>query len=239
MTTGEANSVIAIIPAAGTGSRLQAVLNRPKQFAELGGKPILAHTLLKFQHCKVVDGIIIPTIPKHIELIRHEILGPFGLDKVLDVIPGGESRQASVWQGLTNARKYNPEIVAVHDAARPFISPDIIAESVQVARKSGGCLTAVPVNDTVKRVQENQIVDTLDRTELWAAQTPQTFRFPLLVRAFERALSEQFTATDESMLVERLGEPVQVIPGSARNMKITTPEDLKIAEAIMRLVSNS
>lgn len=226
-------SVIAIIPAAGAGSRLQSILNQPKQFAPLAGKPILTHTLLQFQRCDSIDGIIIPAASEYIDFIQTGIVHQFGIDKVLDIIPGGDSRQNSVWEGLSRAKQYDPDTVAVHDAARPFISSNIIEHSVEVARHSGGCLTAIRVNDTVKRVENEAVIATLNRAELWAAQTPQTFRYRLLLRAFEKAMAEGFSGTDESMLVERLGETVPVIHGSARNIKITTPEDLKIAQAMI------
>ena len=229
-----AYKVIAIIPAAGQGKRLQPVLDEPKQFTRLAGRPLLAHTLEAFQQCDIVDQIIIPAHPDYITRIWQDVVEKFELNKVTNVIPGGATRQDSVWQGMALLREHHPEIVIVHDAARPFITSGTIEESVSVAREFGGCVVGMPAVDTVKRVKQDIIQSTEDRRNLWTAQTPQTFRYELLLRAFEKAHEDNFTGTDESMLVERLGEPVKMIQSHSINFKITTQMDLVMAKFFLR-----
>lgn len=234
MNLSPSHNVVALIPAAGEGKRLQPVLDEPKQFTRLGGKPLLAHTLEAFQRCDILDRIIIPAHPDYIPRIWQEIVNPFELNKVTDVIPGGATRQDSVWLGMALLRDQAPEIIIVHDAVRPFITSGTIEESVSAAQKHGGCVVGMPVIDTVKRVEQDIIQSTENRENLWAAHTPQTFRYMLLLRACERAREDGFTGTDESMLVERLGVPVKIIRSHSLNFKITTPMDLVLAKLMLR-----
>ncbi|MCF7804154.1 MAG: 2-C-methyl-D-erythritol 4-phosphate cytidylyltransferase [Candidatus Marinimicrobia bacterium] len=233
MTSTQQTPVIAVIPAAGSGTRLQPALGQPKQFALLSGTPVLTHTLQVFQRCESIDGIVISTHQDYIDRIQQDIIRPYGISKVVKVIPGGETRQDSVRNGLDAVEEVCPEIAVVHDAARPFVTPEIITASVETAREFGGCIVGIPVVDTIKQVSEHRIKCTVDRSKLWAAQTPQTFQYNLLLRAFDEANQSGFQGTDEAMLVERLGESVRIIEGSGRNMKITTPEDFAMAEALM------
>lgn len=225
--------VAAIIPAAGSGTRLQSVLDRPKQFTRLAGKPLLAYTLLAFQACPLIDQVVIPTRKDAIEIVWQEIIRPYEITVVQKVIPGGATRQESVWCGMQALEGDGVDIVAVHDAARIFVTPDIISRSVRAAETHGGCVVGLPAVDTIKVSHQTWIEATIDRSVLWYAQTPQTFRYPLLHKAFRQALDTEFTGTDEAMLVESLGERVALVRGSKYNLKITDPEDLELARALL------
>lgn len=214
----------ALIAAAGAGERLGKGVN--KAFVEVAGKPILAHTLSVFESCGAVEEIIIITGKQDIEA-AGELVGRFGFSKVSSIVAGGAQRQDSVHNGLEIA---NRDIVAIHDAARPMVSVEIIERSIETAERMGACITAVPVIDTIKSAKDGVVTTTVDRSSLYSVQTPQTFRTELIRRAYERAYADGFYATDDAALVERLGENVAVAPGSYDNIKLTTPSDLEIAE---------
>ena len=224
-------SVTALIPAAGSGSRMGAALN--KQYLSLGGRPILAHTLSLFeQHPLVTDIIVVSPAPEH-DYCRGEVIEKFGFTKVRKVVEGGEERQDSVRLGLAACADRNGEVVLVHDGVRPFFPADLIAPLLETAVRVGGCVVAVPVKDTIKEVAEGKIVATPLRGRLWQAQTPQAFPLEVLREAHARALQDGFRGTDDASLVERLGLPVAVLQGSYRNIKITTPEDMVLARAFL------
>mgnify|MGYP006296731589 FL=1 len=225
-------TVTAIIPAAGSGTRLQSVTGKPKQLTLLHGKPLLVHTLEKFQECEDIDEIIIAARKNDIDLIWESFVEPFGLTKICEIVPGGQNRQESVWAGVS-ACSESTEIVTVHDAARIFVTPAVISASVQTARECGGCVVGIPATDTIKKVIDKTIDATIDRSVLWYAQTPQTFQYLLLKRAFKEAMRKKFVGTDEAMLMEEAGFDVQMRNGSKLNFKITTPEDLRMAEIIL------
>lgn len=204
----------------------------PKQFLPIGERAILQHTLLRFGRSRLVDYIVIVTEPSSIKETT-KIVTNAGLSKEWKVVAGGEKRQDSVRCGI-NALPPETEIVVVHDGVRPFIESSLIDKSVEITRKEGGCIVAIPISDTVKlSAGEDAILKTIDRTHLWAAQTPQTFRYKLLKEAFDRAYADNFYGTDEASLVERIGKRVVLLKGSRTNIKITTPEDLEIAGAIL------
>jgi 2-C-methyl-D-erythritol 4-phosphate cytidylyltransferase len=162
-----------------------------------------------------------------------EVIERYGVKKVLKVVAGGATRQESVSNGLQEAGA-DVEIVVIHDSVRPFVTEDLIERSIEMARKVGGAVVAIPMKDTPKQVgPDGLILRTLDRTGLWHAQTPQTFRRAILLEAYRVALADHIHATDDAALVERLGQPVGIVPGSWENIKITTPEDMMIAEAIL------
>lgn len=222
---------IAIITAAGIGKRMG--INQPKQYLEISGKPIICHTLEKFQAAKRVDGIIIVANAHSLSIIKDNILNKWPCAKVIKVIAGGEKRQDSVAAGLA-ATPSSCKIVLVHDGVRPFVSPMLIDKSIDEAIEHGACIVAIPVKDTIKRIDnEGFIAETVERASLWRAQTPQTFRHEILKRAFAKAADDGFYGTDEAMLVERLGQKIVVLAGDEKNIKITTSEDLKIAKQFL------
>jgi len=224
--------VSAIIPAAGLGIRMGSDV--PKQFLLLDGKPILHHTLTVFGQCPIVDEIVLVVSEKEISKAQQEIQEAH--PKVTKVIAGGKERQDSVGNGLGNLDS-GTDIVVIHDGVRPFVSPDIIQETVEAAQKFGSAITAIPVSDTIKKVNERCLVEhTIDRGGLWRVQTPQTFQVSLLKEAFEKARNDNFYGTDESSLIEYMGKEVKVIAGSEFNIKITRSEDLVLAETIAALM---
>jgi 2-C-methyl-D-erythritol 4-phosphate cytidylyltransferase len=226
--------VSAIIPAAGQGTRMQAKV--AKQYLLLDDKPILDHTLQSFANCGLLHSIILVVPASDVKDMRSKYLQPGG--HVEQVIAGGEKRQDSVYNGF-NALDTDTEIVLVHDGVRPFVSPEIIKSSIDAAAQQGAAITAIPVNDTLKEVDwQHQVTRTVDREGLWRVQTPQAFQYDLLKRAFARACENSFYGTDEASLVEHMGGNVSVIPGSELNIKITRPEDLILAEGILRSLKN-
>ena len=221
---------IAIITAAGLGTRMGSI--QPKQYLELNGKPILCHTLEKFETAKSIDAVVLVADANSLALVKEQILKKCACQKVKWVVSGGEKRQDSVARGLKNV-PLGCEIVCVHDGVRPFITAELVDRSVAEAKNHGACIVAIPVKDTIKRVDnEGRIVETVERSGLWRAQTPQTFRYDVLESAMHQAIAEDFYGTDEASLVERYGHEIYIIAGDERNIKITTREDLKIAEIL-------
>lgn len=225
------NKASAIVVAAGSGSRMNAGIN--KQYMLLGGKPVLAYTLEAFERSELISEIIVVINNEEHKQFEDCILIPYKFSKIKSVTYGGSTRQESVYNGLIKVTE-EIEIVAVHDGARPFVTPDIISNSITAAERSGAACTGVPVKDTIKKADQNRIVEeTPDREFLWAIQTPQTFKKEILINAHEKAKADGFSGTDDSVLVERLGYKVQMVMGSYSNIKITTPEDLAFAEALI------
>jgi 2-C-methyl-D-erythritol 4-phosphate cytidylyltransferase len=224
------SKVSAIIVAAGKGLRMN--MNGSKQFIEIAGKPVLARTVQAFENCEAVDEIIIVVNMEDIVYCKHNIVDEYGFSKVSVITAGGATRQESVYHGLTQL-KDTEGIVLIHDGARPFIGHERILENIAAAEEYGACCEAVPVKDTVKQADPGGIVEiTLKRESLWAAQTPQSFKHDIILKAHKKAIEEGFTGTDDATLVERLGYPMRLIKGSYNNIKITTQEDLLLAEAI-------
>lgn len=222
------NRVAAIIAAAGSGSRMKSDQN--KQFIMLGGAPVLAHTVSAFEEAESIDEIIIVTRECDI-LLARDLVEDYGFSKVSCIIAGGATRQESVFKGL-KAVSEGTSIVAIHDGARPFISPDKIDEAVQAAAVCGAAAVGVRVKDTVKVVDENNIItQTLDRAGLWQIQTPQVFKYDIILRAHTENVDAN--ATDDCALVESAGTKVTMLEGSYSNIKITTKEDLITGRAIL------
>lgn len=222
--------VSVIIPAAGMGKRMNSNIN--KQFLPLHRKPVLAHTLEKFANSNAIDEIIVVVREDERDICLEEVIKPYELQKVKKIVSGGKERKDSVYNGL---KEVSPqcEIVIVHDGARPFVNQECINNSILGAIKHGACVVGVPVKDTIKIIDEcNDILETPNREVLWAAQTPQTFSYKLLFKAYEESITLGYSATDDSMLVEKLGYKVKMIKGSYDNIKITTPEDLILGERI-------
>ena len=215
-----------LVPAGGTGTRMGGTV--PKQFLELNGKPILYYTLKTLQDCGIISELILVVPEKEYDNACTDWLGKPEI--VTKVVVGGEKRQDSVYNGFCELSPQT-EIVLVHDGVRPFLSHQMIQESVDAAREYGAAITAIPVNDTIKKVDDSGLVSqTVDREGLWRVQTPQVFRYELLEEAFKKANSEKFYGTDEGTLIEHLGKPVKVVEGSEQNIKITRPEDLRLSE---------
>lgn len=221
----------AIIVAAGKGSRMKAGIN--KQYLLLHNKPVLARTIEAFEKCDCISEIIV-VINKNDNDFFIGSISRYNFKKITAVTEGGEDRQASVFSGLSHVSP-SSEIVVVHDGARPLVTPDIIERSVEVAFNDGAACVGVPVKDTIKKVGEDLSVEfTPDRSVLWAVQTPQTFRKDILVEAHKKAILDGFRGTDDSVLAERLGYRVRMVMGSYTNIKITTIEDLFLAETILK-----
>jgi 2-C-methyl-D-erythritol 4-phosphate cytidylyltransferase len=230
---------IAIIPAAGVSGRFGGQI--PKQFVEIAGAPVIVHTLRRFDECDDVGAIIVALRQEKIERFERS-LSSQGIRKPVRLVRGGAERSDSILNALEAAREFQPEIVAVHDAVRPFVTPAQISAVVARAREIGAAILALPATDTIKEVENGLIQRTIDRRRIWRAQTPQAFRYELLLRANEEARAASLPsamATDDAFLVERLGLPVAVVEGSASNIKITTPEDLALAEKIFESFRSS
>ena len=225
--------IAAIIPAAGMGLRMRSQISKP--YLLLDGKPILAHTLEVFEGVKEVQEVTVVAHPDDLDFCREEVIGVHGFKKVLRLVPGGKERQDSVYHALKALQQEDElEIILVHDGVRPFITPEQIRRVIKAARSHGGAILGLPAQDTLKRVNsQGKVIHTLDRKDIWQIQTPQGFQAGLLRRAFVEAYSRNFYGTDEASLVEEMGQQVAVIPGDPWNLKITTPEDLGLAEALL------
>lgn len=231
--------VSAILLAGGSGSRMHS--EKAKQYIEVGGVPLIVHALRTFQESPV-DAIVLVVRPGDEEYVRREIVRPYGSAKVRAIVPGGKERFDSVWQGILAAEALRPgeaeedDVLLIHDGARPFVSAEMIRASIEAARQHGACTVAVPVKDTIKVVDEAGFgIDTPDRSTLYQVQTPQTFRRTLIKEAHKRFRAEPRQGiTDDTMLVEEyLGQRCFIVLGDYRNLKVTTPEDIILAEALL------
>lgn len=222
-----------IIPAAGRGTRIGGPT--AKQYLEIAGESILARTLRQVQDCPDVDAIIIATGDGDLGTVI-EIAERGGITKLARVVIGGVERQDSVVRGLEAIRPEGAGVVAVHDAVRPFATPSLFSAVIRRARETGAAIAAQFVTDTVKQIDGDRIVGTIDRSRVVLAQTPQAFRYGILRSALDSAMREGWRGTDEASVVERAGYPVSVVDGSPFNIKVTRPEDLSFAEAIARRV---
>ncbi|MBL7224555.1 MAG: 2-C-methyl-D-erythritol 4-phosphate cytidylyltransferase [Desulfobacteraceae bacterium] len=224
---------MAIIPAAGSGIRMES--KRAKQFLSLDGKPILALTLEPFQECSDVAAVILVVPPDDVEYCKKEIVERFGFTKVKKIVPGGKRRQDSVRLGLEAAEgKY--DLVLIHDGVRPLIEKGLIERVIEEAITNRAVITALPAKETVKEVNDlRDVVKTYDRERVWMVQTPQAFRYQDILKAHQNALKEGWEeVTDDALLVERSGITVKVVEGSEKNIKVTTPHDLKLARFLLR-----
>jgi 2-C-methyl-D-erythritol 4-phosphate cytidylyltransferase len=218
-------SVLAIIPAAGLGVRMGGAT--PKQFLSLEGVPIFVHTLRKFAACEVIDDVILALRAEDMERAAIDV-DRERFSQSVQLVAGGATRQETVARALAEAPP-GTEIVVVHDAVRPFIELEMIQRVVEAARRDGAAILGIPSVDTVKQVERQIILGTIPRERIVLAQTPQAFRYALIREAFDRAIADGFSGTDESSLLERLGYNVTVLMGSDRNIKITKPSDLPLA----------
>ena len=225
--------VFALIPAAGMGKRMGASIN--KQYLLLDGRPILSHTLSVFEHSPLISGICLVTPADEIPYCRKEIVEAGNFSKVIEIVPGGKERQNSVMNGLTALERYatDEDVILIHDGVRPFITPNLLQNCIDTAISCDGALVAVPAKDTIKTVRHGIVVDTPARETLWQAQTPQSFRFSIIREAHHKAARDGFIGTDDASLVERVNGKVRIVQGDYHNIKITTPEDLVLAEAFL------
>jgi 2-C-methyl-D-erythritol 4-phosphate cytidylyltransferase len=218
-----------IIPAAGQGKRMGAGKN--KLLLELNNIPVLIHTLRVFEEDKLCQGITLAVNPLDTEEFKY-LLNKYKVKKVLDLVPGGKERQDSIYNALKTVK--NDGIILVHDAARPFILKEHIHRLLDKAQETGAAIIGVPAKDTMKTVGNHVVMATVERSSLWAVQTPQAFRFSILLKAYEHAKKEHFIGTDDSSLVERISHPVSIVEGDYDNIKLTTKEDLFFAQAILQ-----
>ncbi len=222
-----------IIAAAGKGRRMNHSL--PKQYLPLEGKPILAHTLINLSKIETVNSMTLVVSEDRIDWCKEKIIGKFNIKKVDRIISGGNTRSESVKNGLESLNK-NTKIVAIHDGVRPFITTSIFNNIIKHTKEFGAAVCAIPLRDTLKNVSgKSDIVSTQDRKGLWLVQTPQVFKYSLIMEAYKKAEEDGVQATDDAGLVERLPHPVKIVEGSSFNIKITTPEDLILAEAIWEI----
>ncbi|WP_462412537.1 2-C-methyl-D-erythritol 4-phosphate cytidylyltransferase [Neobacillus sp. Marseille-QA0830] len=217
-----------IIPAAGQGKRMGAGKN--KLLLALNGVPILIHTLKVFEEDEFCEGMILAIHPQDEEEFTR-LLSEYQINKVIRLVSGGKERQYSIYNGLKTIN--SDGVILVHDAARPFITTKQIHRLVETAEQKGAAIIGVPAKDTMKKVQDGLVAETVERSSLWAVHTPQAFRVSLLLEAYEQAEKDCFLGTDDSSLVERTGHTVAMVEGDYDNIKITTPEDLYFAEAIL------
>ena len=231
--------VVAIIPAAGLGTRMAPPGKKgqpSKQFFEINGAPILVHTLRVFARNQQISRIVVALRKSEMERVRSQ-LEKEKLAAKVEMVEGGEHRQNSVANALAHLKAAKDDIVLVHDAVRPFVDDAIIANVVREVEKHGAAIAGLPASDTIKQVERAAegalITSTIPRERVVQAQTPQGFRYELIKRAFDSALADGYVGTDEASLVERMGEEVWVVMGSARNIKITTPADMELAEFLI------
>ncbi|MFA5321424.1 MAG: 2-C-methyl-D-erythritol 4-phosphate cytidylyltransferase [Smithella sp.] len=223
---------VALIPAGGAGKRLKSHI--AKQYLLLDSLPILIHTLNVFQNSNEIDEIILALPPEDLVYTRQELAEKYGLTKVTDAVAGGNERQDSVRNCLM-ALEGKCDLVVIHDAVRPFVTEELIKKVVDSARTTGAAIAGVRTKDTIKETREDAVVKaTVPRQNLWQAQTPQAFTFDLLKTAYDAAYKENFYGTDDASLVERMGKEVKIIEGSYENIKITTNEDMMIADVLMK-----
>jgi 2-C-methyl-D-erythritol 4-phosphate cytidylyltransferase len=219
-----------IVLAAGQGKRMKADKN--KVFLELSGVPLIVQTVKVFDQDNYCKKIILPINPKE-QSVFEELIEKYQFKKKIVLVAGGKERQNSVYNGLKQVSDSNSSIVLVHDGARPFVDHSLIQQLVKRAQESGCAIPGVPVKDTIKRVNLGQVIDTVERSSLWAVHTPQAFRVSILKNAHEEAEIKGFLGTDDASLVEAIGEKVYMVEDDYNNIKITTPEDLYFAEAIL------
>ncbi|HOT90368.1 MAG TPA: 2-C-methyl-D-erythritol 4-phosphate cytidylyltransferase [Anaerolineae bacterium] len=219
---------IVIVLAAGSGTRMKSAIN--KHLLPLADKPVIVHTLLAFERCAAIDSIVLVSSAENMAAYRA-LIGEYSIGKVSRIVPGGDTRQASAYNGLQAAG--DCDIVLLHDGARPLIAQREIAAVIRDVMEYGSAVVAVPAKDTTVRARDGFIEAHLERSTLWQVQTPQGFKAAIIREAYEAAMRDGVQSTDDTGLVTRLGGVVKITPGSYANIKITTPEDLAIAEALL------
>lgn len=217
------------------GRRMGASVS--KQYLPLDGKPILAHTISLFEHHPQIEFIYLIVPQGDVDYCRQEIVERFDFEKVRRIVAGGKERQESVLNGLDALAEDRLDqaerTILIHDGARPLFDSALLTRLLEIVERAGACAVGVPVKDTIKNVENRQITSSPDRRRLWHAQTPQGFKYGLLRQAFDQALKDGFIGSDDASLLERAGFNVQLLEGNYRNIKVTTPEDLLIATALL------
>jgi 2-C-methyl-D-erythritol 4-phosphate cytidylyltransferase len=222
--------VSAIIVAAGKGIRMKGTMR--KQYLDLSGRPVLAHSIMAFDSCTLVAEIYLVVPKEDVEYCQNKILSLLDLKNQINLVHGGAKRQDSVYNGLQAIAK-NTDTVVIHDGVRPLIHPEELKECILGSKKYGACILGTPASDTLKRVDKSGIIEaTLPRENIWLAQTPQAFQYDIIIKAHETARRDGYVGTDDASLVERLGANVKIISGSKFNIKITKKEDLAVAKAM-------
>ncbi len=221
----------AIIVAAGKGSRMKGPTR--KQYLELSGRPVLSYSLIIFDACTLIEEIFLVVPKNDIDACQNKIISALNLKKKVQLISGGVHRQDSVYNGLLSVGKQS-DIVVIHDGVRPFVRPEDLTACIRCAKKVDACILGTPASDTLKRVDKSQRIEkTLDRKNIWLTQTPQAFKYELILEAHEAARRDGVIGTDDASLVERLGKDVKIINGNRYNIKITVKEDLAVAHALI------
>ncbi len=223
---------IAIIPSGGVGSRFLSSI--PKQYVKVLGKELIYYTLNVFQQCDLIDEIIIPAQPEYFDLLKG-LKAKYNLTKISKVIKGGKERQHSVFNALNSVKPEANDLVVVHDAARPLLSAELLQKAIKFAHKSDSIVVAIKARDTLLKAKDNTVESYLDRNNIYYVQTPQIFRYRILIDAFNKANNTHFLATDESMLVKNNNTKVNILEGESSNFKITTQSDIRLFESIIRL----
>ena len=227
--------IAALILAAGEGSRMGLGYN--KMFLKLRDKPLLAHTLAPWQTMGEIDQLVVVTSQRDRQQVE-DLVKQYHLNRVTNVVVGGKTRQESVYRGLSSLKENEPEVVLIHDGARPFVTPPLIRTLIAATVKHGAAIVAVPVKDTIKVAEQGRISTTLDRSRLWAAQTPQGVRYSLILDAHHQAQAVKREGTDDASLVEAMGHLVYIVQGYAGNLKVTTPDDIDLALALLQKGGN-
>ncbi len=227
------NKVVAIVLAAGQGKRMNSQV--AKQYLQIKNRPLLYYTLTAFEK-SYVDEIILVTANGEERYCKEQIVDSFGIKKIKAIVSGGRERYDSVWQGLNAC--HEAEYVLIHDGARPCIKPEIINRTIDCVKENQACIVAMPVKDTIKIVDDGMVAETLDRKSLMIVQTPQAFSYSLIRNAYEKIMQyEHDNLTDDAMVVERATDvSIHIVEGSYTNIKVTTPEDMLVAETFLRSI---
>ncbi|HHV71563.1 MAG TPA: 2-C-methyl-D-erythritol 4-phosphate cytidylyltransferase [Clostridia bacterium] len=223
--------IVGIVPAAGSGKRMGGRIK--KQFLSLNGLPILVRSILALTKCSLINELVVVSGPDELDYVA-DLVKEYNLEKVKTVVAGGKERQDSVLAGLFQVK--DADYILIHDAVRPFVQTDLIEKVIEAAFQYGAAVLGVPVIDTIKQadIQEGVVESTLDRSKLWAIQTPQVFAFELLQKAYQNAQALGLMGTDDAFLVEQIGGKIKIVPGDYDNIKITTKRDLLLGKLILK-----